>query len=110
MANPSRAAMAAALAQPRPEFQPLYTTPIGAGTDPYASLTDREARRLVDEVRSWASQFTAPDACALVHAMDDMERLLIRAWTEIDESLLRLRLADAAQCPERAVALRREAI
>ncbi|KUF39088.1 hypothetical protein AS359_00550 [Comamonas kerstersii] len=104
------AAAVAVQAQPRPEFAPLRTTPIGHSADPHSPLTNREARRLVNEVRDWARQFDAPDACALVHAMNDMERLLVRVWTEIDESVLRLHLSATASTPERAESLRREAI
>ncbi|EXU80409.1 hypothetical protein AX13_17090 [Comamonas aquatica DA1877] len=97
-------------ADPRPAFAPLQTTPIGPSTDPHHQLTDREARRLVNEVRTWARQFDAPDAKALVSAMNDMERLLSWVWTEIDESVLRLNLSATASTPERADSLRREAI
>lgn len=108
--TPNHVATVAAAAEPRPAFAPLQTTPIGPSTDPNNPLTDREARRLVNEVCTWARQFDAPDAKALVNAMDDMERLLSRVWTEIDESVLRLNLSAAASTPERADSLRREAI
>lgn len=111
MTSPSNnVASVAAQAEPRPNFFPLCTTPIGPSTDPNHPLTNREARRLVNEVRTWARQFDAPDARALVQAMDDMERLLIRVWTEIDESTLRLLLSGSAKTPEQADSLRREAI
>lgn len=108
-AQNSAAAMAVQ-AQPRPEFAPLRTTPIGHSADPHSPLTNREARRLVNEIRDWARQFDAPDACALVHAMNDMERLLIRVWTEIDESMLRLAQMPHASTPERAEQLRKDAL
>ncbi len=109
-ATQNNVAPVAAQAQPRPEFAPLRTTPIGHSTDPHSPLTNREARRLVNEVRAWAHQFDAPDARALVSAMDDMERLLIRVWTEIDESLLRLSLCRTASTPERAESLLCDAV
>ncbi|MEQ6435760.1 hypothetical protein V8Z74_12065 [Comamonas sp. w2-DMI] len=100
------AARNAVAAQPRPSFAPLYTTPIDATSDPQARLSHREARQLVCEIRTWARQFNAPDAKALAAAMDDMERLLLWLWTEMDESLLRLTLADSASTPEKAAELR----
>ena len=106
----SPAACTAVAAQLCPSFAPLHTTPVGSSTDPGARLTNREARQLVCEIRTWARQFDAPDASALVGAMDDMERLLVRAWTEIDESLLRLKLADASKESGRASELRNEAV
>ena len=68
--------------------QPLAYTPVphsGGG-----KLTNTEARRLVSEIRNWAEQFNHDDAKKLVAAMNDMDRLFIRVWTEIDESLMRL--------------------
>ena len=109
-ATQNHVAPVAAKAEPRPAFFPLATTPIGPSTDPSNPLTNREARRLVNEVRLWARQYDAPDAGALVQAMDDMERLLIRVWTEIDESTLRLLLSGSASTPERADSLRQEAL
>ena len=100
------AARNAVAAQPRPSFAPLYTTPIDATSDPQARLSHREARQLVCEIRTWARQFNAPDAKALAAAMDDMERLLLWLWTEMDESLLRLMLAESTSTPEKAAELR----
>lgn len=108
--NPhNNAARVAVMAEPCPKFAPLVTTPIGKSWegDP---LTNREARRLVNEVRTWARQFNAPDALALVDAMDGMERLLVRAWTEIDESLLRLSLVKTSTTQERSDQLRTDAM
>lgn len=103
------AAPVAVQAEPCQKFAPLTTTKVGKSWEG-ATLTNREARRLVDEVRTWARQFNAPDALALVAAMDDMERLFIRAWTEIDESLLCLSLAESAKTPERAAEFRANAV
>lgn len=100
------AASNAVAAQPRPSFVPLHTTPIDSTSDPEARLTHREARQLVCEIRTWARQFNAPDAQALAAAMNDMERLLLWLWTEMDESLLRLTLAESASTPEKAAELR----
>lgn len=102
-------AQVAVMAEPCPKFAPLVTTPIGKSWegDP---LTNREARRLVNEVRTWARQFNAPDALALVDAMDGMERLLLRAWTEIDESLLCLSLVKTATTQQRSDQLRTDAM
>jgi hypothetical protein len=98
------------LHEPNPRTFPLATTPVGKSWegDP---LTNREARRLVNEVRSWAQQFNAPDALALVSAMDDMERLFIRAWTEISEAILCLDLANSpSRTPESAAEMRANAM
>lgn len=78
-----------------------------------AKVTNTEAMKLVSEVRKWAAQFEHDDAKALCGAMDDMKKLFIRVWTEIDESLLSLsamngkpemdakHLADAMGCLNR---------
>lgn len=109
MTTKNNAAQVAVMAEPCQKFAPLVTTPVGKSWEG-ATLTNREARRLVNEVRDWARQFDAPDALALVFAMDDMERLFIRAWTEINESLLSLSLADSAKTPERAAEFRANAV
>lgn len=88
----------------------LQTTPIGRGWELGDKLTNTEARRLVCEVRSWARQYDAPDARALVEAMDGMERLFVRVWTEIDESLCLLDFASRAKTPERAIEQRATAM
>lgn len=104
------AAALVTLTEQRPKTPPpLVTTPIGKSWEG-APNTNREARRLVNEVRSWAQQFDAEDAKALVQAMDGMERLLVRVWTEVDESLLCLSLAESSNHPERAAELRTTAI
>ena len=76
MNTQNNAAQVAVMAEPCPKLAPLVITPV-------VQTTNTEARRLVDEVRSWAGQFNAPDAKALVRAMDDMERLLVSAWTAL---------------------------
>ena len=96
--------------KPVQQYAPLFTTPVGKSCEG-APLTNREARRLVNEVRGWAGQFNAPDALALVSAMDDMERLLIRAWTEISEAALCLDLANSPhRTPEKAAEMRANAM
>ena len=106
----NNAAQMAVMAEPCQKIAPLTTTPVGKSWEG-APNTNREARRLVNEVRSWARQFNAADALALVDAMDDMERLLVRVWTEIDESLLCLSLAESAhRTPERAAEMRANAV
>ncbi len=82
---------------------------MGVCDDPKNPLTHHHARRLVREVRTWAQQFDAPDARALVDAMNDMARLLSWVWTEIDESVLRLKLSEATSTPGHAATLRSEA-
>lgn len=110
MTTPHNAAQVVVQAKPCPKFAPLVTTPVGKSWegDP---VTNREARRLVNELRTWARQFNAPDALALVSAMDDMEHLFIRAWTEISEALLCLDLADSPhRTPESAAEMRANAV
>lgn len=110
MTTPNNAAQVAVQAEPCPKFAPLVTTPVGKSWEG-DTLSNREARRLVNEVRGWAGQFNAPDALALVSAMDDMERLFIRAWTEISEALLCLDLADSPyRTPEKAAEMRANAV
>ena len=120
MTTKNNAAQVAAQAEPCQKIAVLTTTQVGRCDDSKASLTSREARllvggghagtlspfALVGEVRNWAQQFNAPDAVALVCAMNDLERLLIRGWQEVNESLLRLNLAQTAKTQERADQLR----
>lgn len=110
MTSKNNAAQVAAQAEPCQKNAVLTTTQVGGCDDPKASLTSREARLLVGEVRNWAQQFNAPDAVALVCAMNDLERLLIRGWQEVNESLLRLNLAQTAKTQERADQLRADAM
>lgn len=110
MTAQNNAARVAVQAEPCQKFAPLVTTPVGK-TWEGAPNTNREARRLVNEVRAWANQFDAPDAKALAASMDDMERLFVRVWTEISESLLCLSLADSPHgTPERAAEMRANAV
>ena len=60
-ATQTNVAPVAAQAQPRPEFAPLRTTPIGHSTDPHSPLTNREARRLVNEVEAHGLAWTYID-------------------------------------------------
>lgn len=110
MTSKNNAAQVAAQAEPCQKIAVLTTTQVGRCDDSKASLTSREARLLVGEVRIWAQQFNAPDAVALVCAMNDLERLLIRGWQEVNESLLRLNLAQTAKTQERADQLRADAM
>ena len=110
MTTLKNAAQVAVMAEPCQKFSPLVTTPVGRSWEGDV-VTNREARRLVNEVRSWAEQFNASDALALVSAMDDMESLLIRVWTEISEAALCLDLANSPhRSPERAAELRANAM
>lgn len=110
MLNLENAAQAAVLAEPCLKFASLVTTPVGRMCDGDPT-GNREARRLVNEVRDWAKQFDAPDAKALVSAMDDMERLLICVWTEIAEATLCMDLANSPRRkPESAAEMRANAM
>lgn len=75
------------------EHRRFTYTPL-EGPDGQERLTNTEAERLVSEIRDWAGQFQheSPDAFALCDAMGDLQRLFVRASTEIDEALLRLKL------------------
>ena len=84
-------------AEPRPAFAPLQTTPIGPSTDPHHPLTDREARRLVNEVRTWARQFDAPDAKAPIRACPG-EGSQVPVWI-LGSSLYGAQLAAALGLP-----------
>ena len=54
-------AAVATQAKPRPEFTPLRTTPIGHSADPHSRLTNRKARRLVNEVEAHGLAWTYID-------------------------------------------------
>ena len=64
--------------------------PLGNPGEPGSKLTDREMDRLIGKLRAWVRQFNHPEALELKSAFDDLERLRVCVWTEIDESLLRL--------------------
>lgn len=67
-------------------------TPIQQWTPP--KMTNTEARRIVDELQTWVGQFDHPDARKMGEALRDVERLFVRVWTEIDETLGQLSRAD----------------
>ena len=54
-------AAVATQAEPHPEFPPLRTTPIGHSADPHSRLTNRKARRLVNEVEAHGLAWTYMD-------------------------------------------------
>lgn len=62
--------------------------PLGNSCEPGSKLTDREMRRLIGNLQAWVQQFNHPEALELQSAFEDLERLRVRVWTEIDESLL----------------------
>lgn len=49
--------------------------------------TSNDARYLIGELKTWVNQFEHEDALTLGNALNDIERLFVRVWTEIDESL-----------------------
>ena len=60
-ATQKHVAAVATQAEPRPEFTPLRTTPIGHSADPHSQLTNRKARRLVNEVEAHGLAWTYID-------------------------------------------------
>ena len=54
-------------------------------------VTHTEAIKLVKNMQGWAGQFNHREALALQDAMDDLEILFMRVWTEIDQSLTRIK-------------------
>ena len=62
--------------------------PLGNSCEPGSKPTDREMRRLIGNLQAWVQQFNHPEALELQSAFEDLERLRVRVWTEIDESLL----------------------
>lgn len=79
----------------------LEFTPIQPWTPP--KMTNTEARRIVGELQGWVAQFNHPDARKLGDALDDVERLFVRVWTEIDEALSQLSDADRLESKGRHV-------
>jgi hypothetical protein len=61
--------------------------PLGSQCEPATKLTHREMGRLIRNLQSWVQQFDHPEALELASAFDDLEKLRVRVWTEIDESL-----------------------
>lgn len=74
-------------------YIPLDYIPLGNSWDG-SKNTDTEARRLVADLLSWSHQFNHSEGIKLQSALRDVEKLFSRVWTEIDESLLRLMLAE----------------
>lgn len=81
--------------------KPLTFTPIGESWNG-DKVTTTEAKRLTMELLEWASQFDNPDAKQLCEALRGFDRLFVRVWTEIDESLLRLALINLEKRPHDA--------
>lgn len=71
-------------------FQPLSFTRIGQSWKG-DKVTNTEAQKLLRELRDWVRQYHHEDAEAFKDAIDDLESLFCRVWTEIDESLVRLK-------------------
>lgn len=74
--------------------------PLGNPGEPGSKQTDREMDRLIGKLRAWVTQFDHPEALELKSAFDDLERLRVRVWTEIDESLIRLHLMESRMARE----------
>ena len=74
--------------QPAEGHLTFQHAPLGNPGEPGSKLTDREMDRLIGKLRAWVQQFNHPEALELKSAFDDLERLRVRVWTEIDESLL----------------------
>lgn len=83
--------------------RPLQATPIGE-TWRGDKVTNTEAQRLLCELRAWVDQFQHPEAVSLRRSIKDLEKLFSVVWTEIDESLTLLSLAQrvGATDPARA--------
>ncbi len=62
--------------------------PLGRSSEPGSKLTNSEMSRLIGNLQAWVRQFNHPEALELQSAFDDLERLRVRVWTEIDESLI----------------------
>lgn len=78
--------------QPAEGHLTFQHAPLGNPGEPGSKLTDREMDRLIGKLRAWVTQFDHPEALELKSAFDDLERLRVCVWTEIDESLCRLHL------------------
>lgn len=77
---------------PTPAYTKLRYRPI-----PQNGGTSKDARYLIGELKTWVNQFEHEDALTLRNALDDIVRLFVRVWTEIDESLVRLRFGQRSQ-------------
>lgn len=89
-------------------YVPLQVTRIGESWNG-DKQTNTEAMRLLAELQSWASQFKHDEGKKLGQALGEVEQLFQRVWTEIDESLVRMKLADvdrAGAADHRAAARR----
>ncbi|WP_338497612.1 hypothetical protein [Delftia tsuruhatensis] len=99
--NAARVAVQAELCRitGKPDIKPLDFTRVGA-TWKGEPVTNTQAKLLISQLREWLLQFQAPEAFALLDAVQDFERLFAQVWTEIDESLSLLHRANLAQDPE----------
>lgn len=93
--NAARVAVQAKLCPKNTEsgIKPLDFTRVGESWRGDA-VTNTQAELLISELREWLVQFSAPEAFALLDAVRDIERLFSKVWTEIDEALVLLRMAD----------------
>jgi len=73
----------------------FHHVPLGNSWEVGSKLTDREMDRLIGKLRAWVQQFNHPEALELKSAFDDLEKLRVKVWTEIDESLLWLHCLQA---------------
>lgn len=88
--NPSAIVSTQATAQRAESHLAFQHDPLGNSWEAGVKMTDREMDRLIGKLRAWVQQFNHPEALELKSAFDDLEKLRMRVWTEIDESLFRL--------------------
>lgn len=74
----------------------LHHKPIGQSWSDGHRFNSAQARYIVDNLATWATQLEHPDASQLTAALDDLEKLLIHAWTTCNEATFALSLGDVA--------------
>ena len=98
--NPSAIVSNQATAQRAASHIAFQHIPLGNSWGAGTKLNDREMTRLIGNLQAWVRQFDHPEALELKSAFDDLEKLRVRVWTEIDESLIRLHLMESRMARE----------
>ncbi len=75
----------------QPIKPPVWTRPPASHTKG-AVLNIKTAEKLITELKGWANTLPRDIGLPLWDALDDLNNLLIRGWTEVDEALLHISL------------------
>lgn len=72
---------------------PVWTRPAASSSGNEVALNINTARTLIAELKTWTSSLPDDIGSPLWEALDDLNRLMIRGWTEVDEAMLKIEFA-----------------